>query len=187
MALTNAQKQERWRRRNQVVLTDSAEEITERLMAMDEAKLRKVFALINSRLKDTPCENCNGTGVYRLRATKEGSCTNKKGCVVTVTDHFPCPNCRPVEYSAASGIELRNQGRYAEAVLAALDVMDLWAAGDTLMAWGVSPKEAQAAIRESGRRVAQTDLVRMRDTAGAVPTGKRKHSLHVHMGLLGIG
>jgi hypothetical protein len=55
------------------------------------------------------------------------------------------------------------------------------------MAWGVSPKEAQAAIREGGRRVAQTDLVRMRDTAGAVPTGKRKYSLHVHMGLLGIG
>jgi hypothetical protein len=35
MALTNAEKQERWRSRRQVVLTDSAEGIAERLMAME--------------------------------------------------------------------------------------------------------------------------------------------------------
>jgi hypothetical protein len=43
MPLTNAQKQERWRTRNQVVLTDPAKRIAAKLIAMDdEAKLRNI-------------------------------------------------------------------------------------------------------------------------------------------------
>jgi hypothetical protein len=53
MALTNAQKQKRWRRRNQVVLTEDAEAIALKLIAMDRAKLRKVHNRITNYLKDT--------------------------------------------------------------------------------------------------------------------------------------
>jgi hypothetical protein len=48
MPLTNAQKQERWRKRNQVVLTDSAKRIAAKLIAMpDEDKLRRVANYVN--------------------------------------------------------------------------------------------------------------------------------------------
>jgi hypothetical protein len=50
MALTNAQKQERWRKRNQVVLTDPAKRIAAKLIAMDEAKLRRVANYVNDHL-----------------------------------------------------------------------------------------------------------------------------------------
>ena len=51
MPLTNAQKQERWRTRNQVVLTDPAKRIAAKLIAMDdEDKLRKVASYINDYL-----------------------------------------------------------------------------------------------------------------------------------------
>jgi hypothetical protein len=51
MALTNAEKQERWRKRNQVVLTDSAKRIAAKLIAMDdEAKLRKIANYVNDHL-----------------------------------------------------------------------------------------------------------------------------------------
>ena len=51
MALTNAQKQERWRKRNQVVLTDPAKRIAAKLIAMDdEAKLRKIASYVNDHL-----------------------------------------------------------------------------------------------------------------------------------------
>jgi hypothetical protein len=53
MALTNAQKQKRWRRRNQVVLTEDAEAIALKLIAMDRAKLRKVHNQITNYLKET--------------------------------------------------------------------------------------------------------------------------------------
>lgn len=52
MALTNAQKQARWRERNVVKLTDPAMEIAEMLIEMDDqAKLRKVAKFINDHLK----------------------------------------------------------------------------------------------------------------------------------------
>jgi hypothetical protein len=52
MALTNAQKQERWRKRNQVVLTDSAKRIAAKLIAMDDqAKLRKISSYVNDHLR----------------------------------------------------------------------------------------------------------------------------------------
>ena len=53
MALTNAEKQERWRERNQVVLTDPAKRIAAKLIAMDdEDKLRKVAFYINDHLNE---------------------------------------------------------------------------------------------------------------------------------------
>jgi len=53
MALTNAEKQERWRKRNQVVLTDSAKRIAAKLIAMpDEDKLRRVASHINDYLNE---------------------------------------------------------------------------------------------------------------------------------------
>jgi hypothetical protein len=172
MALTNAEKQERWRARHQLVLTDSAEGIADRLMAMeDRAKLRKVWALVRARLKDLPCEKCKGSGLYGQRAFK---CGGKNP--VCETGRFPCPECRPLEYFEASGGELRNEGRYAEAIQAAMSCMDDFAAGDTLLAWGVSLKEAQAAIREAGAGISLAYLRRLRDIARDVPPGKRKQS-----------
>ena len=53
MPLTNAQKQERWRTRNQVVLTDPAKRIAAKLIAMDdEAKLRKIASYVNDHLNE---------------------------------------------------------------------------------------------------------------------------------------
>ena len=53
MPLTNAQKQERWRERNQVVLTEPAKRIAAKLIAMDdEEKLRKVAFYINDHLNE---------------------------------------------------------------------------------------------------------------------------------------
>jgi hypothetical protein len=46
MALTNAEKQARWRERNVVVLTESPEVIAEKLAAMDRDKLRLVVQLL---------------------------------------------------------------------------------------------------------------------------------------------
>jgi hypothetical protein len=53
MTLTNAEKQARWRLRNQIVLTDPAADIAEKLMAMaDQAKLRAVASLVNDHLRN---------------------------------------------------------------------------------------------------------------------------------------
>ena len=53
MPLTNAQKQERWRTRNQVVLTDPAKRIAAKLIAMDnQAKLRKISSYVNDHLNE---------------------------------------------------------------------------------------------------------------------------------------
>lgn len=52
MALTNAEKQARWRSRNQIVLTEHAREIAEKLIEMaDQAKLRRIAKFINDHLK----------------------------------------------------------------------------------------------------------------------------------------
>jgi predicted secreted protein len=53
MSMTNAEKQQRWRDRNLVVLTDSALDIAEKLIEMDDqAKLRKVTAFLNDHLRN---------------------------------------------------------------------------------------------------------------------------------------
>jgi hypothetical protein len=171
MPLTNAEKQARWRERNVAVLTDQAEAIAEKLIGMDQTKLRKVSELISHHFKNRPCEKCKGSGLYGQRGFK---CGGKNP--VCETGPLPCPECRPLEYFEVSGGELRNQRRYAEAIQAAMRCMDNWSAGDTLLAWGVSLKEAQAAIREAGPGISLTDLRRLRDIARDVPPGKRKQS-----------
>ena len=53
MPLTNAEKQQRWRDRNVIVLTATAREIAEKLIEMDDQpKLRKVARFINDHLKN---------------------------------------------------------------------------------------------------------------------------------------
>jgi hypothetical protein len=53
MALTNAQKQARWRERNVITLTARAEDIAEKLMEMgDLTKLRKIHRWIGNHLKN---------------------------------------------------------------------------------------------------------------------------------------
>jgi hypothetical protein len=139
MALTNAEKQARWRDRNMVVLTERAELIAKKLIeAMDERELRQVSALIADHLKDRPCELCNGSGLRRMKGW--ANCTSKK---CDTSPAFPCPDCRPAEYFVASGGELRNQGRYAEAFDAAMKVMDYWSAGDTLVKWQPDPRQVR--------------------------------------------
>jgi hypothetical protein len=52
MALTNAEKQARWRERNVVKLTDRAQDIAAQLIGMDDqAKLKKIARFINDHLK----------------------------------------------------------------------------------------------------------------------------------------
>jgi hypothetical protein len=52
MALTNAEKQRRWKERNQVALTWDAEDIAEKLMDMeDQAKLGKIVRYLKDHLK----------------------------------------------------------------------------------------------------------------------------------------
>jgi hypothetical protein len=52
MPLTNAEKQQRWRDRNMVVLTADARDIAEKLIEMgDQAKLRKVARYVNDHLR----------------------------------------------------------------------------------------------------------------------------------------
>ena len=47
MALTNAEKQARWKARNVVVLTGEAEAIARKLVEMDQGKLARVMAILN--------------------------------------------------------------------------------------------------------------------------------------------
>lgn len=132
--------------------------------------------LMQETPKQAPSEKCGGTGQYQMQSFK---CGAEKACETTPL--FPCPDCRPAEYFVASGGQLRNQGRYAEAFDAAMNIMDYWAAGDTLIAWGVSPKAAQKAIRDKfGKNIFQSDIARLRDIAKGVPPGKRKHSWGVY-------
>jgi hypothetical protein len=52
MALTNAEKQQRWKERNQVALTWDADDIAAKLIAMeDQAKLRKIVSYLKDHLK----------------------------------------------------------------------------------------------------------------------------------------
>jgi hypothetical protein len=180
MPLTNAEKQARWRDRNMIVLSASAEHIASKLTATDDLhKLHKLAALLNHHLKDQSCPTCNGKGLYRMQRWPSCSVSRKRRAEprpLETTDPFPCPTCRPAEYFIASGGELRNQGRHVEAIIAALKVMDNWSIGDAMLAWGVSPKEAQAALDEAGIHITQTDLARVRDIAKGVAPDNRRAS-----------
>jgi hypothetical protein len=52
MALTNAQKQARWRERNVIALTAPAQEIAEKLLAMDRDRLVTILDCINAFMKE---------------------------------------------------------------------------------------------------------------------------------------
>jgi hypothetical protein len=66
MALTNAEKQARWRERNVIALTESAADIASKLIAMDDQdKLRKIIRFVNDHLKHpdrTPTERAVALG-----------------------------------------------------------------------------------------------------------------------------
>lgn len=180
MALTNAEKQKRWRERHQAVLTERAEDIAAKLMGMEnKAKLRKVAALISDHLKNYPCEKCGGTGKYRKGAF---ACGHEKPS--SVTARFPCPDCCPLEYFAASGGELRREGRYVEALCAAFDVMDNWAAGETLLAWGADVREVKAALLQRQVHIHMTQLIELRDMAKRFPPDQRIYSWELLLGFL---
>jgi hypothetical protein len=70
MPLTNAQKQDRYRERHQVLLTARAEEIAEKLIEMaDQAKLRKIARLVNDHLTHpdrTPTERSIALGKAKV-------------------------------------------------------------------------------------------------------------------------
>jgi hypothetical protein len=170
MALTNAEYQRRWRERHQVRLTDTADEIAAKLIALDDSdstpeqllqrrlsdldgvdKLRKIGALIAHHLKDEHCSRCKGTGFARMGM--QNRCDVKRNAckIVATTEPFPCPVCRPVEYAAVSGADLRKEGRYAEAAIAAMNVVDTWSLVETLVEWKATGKEVQAALRELGK------------------------------------
>src|SRR4051812_21288007 len=52
MALSNAQKQSRWRERNQVVLSEDARTIAAMLIGMeDQAKLKRIARYVNDHIK----------------------------------------------------------------------------------------------------------------------------------------
>ena len=52
MPLTNAEKQKRFRKRNVLILTGSAEDIAKKLIGMaDPDKLRKVYRLLGKHVK----------------------------------------------------------------------------------------------------------------------------------------
>jgi hypothetical protein len=52
MTPTNAQRQARFRERNQILLTGSAEDIAKKLIGMaDQDKLRKVYRLLGKHVK----------------------------------------------------------------------------------------------------------------------------------------
>jgi hypothetical protein len=52
MPLTNAEKQRRFRKRNLVILTGSAEDIAKKLIGRaDQDKLRKVYRLLGKHVK----------------------------------------------------------------------------------------------------------------------------------------
>jgi hypothetical protein len=178
MPFTNAQKQARWRDRNMIVLSASAEQIASKLTATDGLdKLHKLAALLNQHLKDRPCPTCNGKGVSRLQTSPPCNGRRAKNKPPAVSPPFPCPTCRPAEYFVASGGELRAQGRYVEAIQAASEIWNYWSVGDTLIAWGVPLKEAQAALGKAGFHISRNDLAYARDHALRIAPQDRTLSL----------
>ena len=187
MPFTNAQKQARWRDRNMIVLSASAEQIASKLTATDDLhKLHKLAALLNHHLKDRPCPTCIGKGVFQLEESPPcnagqvhiGSLRRRaKNKPLEISKPFPCPTCRPAEYFIASGGELRAQGRYVEAIQAAWEIWNYWSAGDTLIAWGVSLKDAQAELDKAGFYVSRKALADVRDSALRIAPQDRTLSL----------
>src|SRR5262249_42116421 len=173
MTLTNAEKQARWRERRNglanraITGKDSDQEIVWKLIrAVGFERARAIGAQLDK------CPTCEGTGQHQLQAvspcrvtSRDGVVKSCPGKVISTTEPFPCPTCRPADYAVASGVELRNQGQYVEALKAATDLLDDAAAGETLLAWRANAKEIQRACDAAGYRIAMTDIRRLRDYA----------------------
>jgi hypothetical protein len=92
MALTNAEKQARWRKRNVIVLTADAGEIARRLATMDDqAKLALIVGFLNKRLnpKDGRCRwvkddgGRRGSGIPRGCKDEVGDCVARAIAIAT--------------------------------------------------------------------------------------------------------
>src|SRR5262245_24635404 len=92
MALTNAEKQARWRRRNLIPLTADAREIVRRLETMDDqGKFAQIVGLLNERLnpKDGRCRwvyddgGRHGSGISRGRKDEVGDCVARAIAIAT--------------------------------------------------------------------------------------------------------
>jgi hypothetical protein len=84
MALTNAEHQRRWRKRNLVSLTADAHEIARRLVAMDDrAKLALIIGLLNKQLnpKDGRCRWVKDDGGRRRSGIARGHKDEVGDCV----------------------------------------------------------------------------------------------------------
>ena len=66
MALTNAEKQRRWKERNVVVLTWDAPDIAEKMMNLDQAVLSEVVGYLKDHLKH-PAREHRSTHLARPR------------------------------------------------------------------------------------------------------------------------
>jgi hypothetical protein len=85
MALSNAEKQARWRKRNLIALTADACEIARRLAtSMDEVKLAQVVGLLNGRLnpKDGRCKWVKDDGGRSRSGIARGHKDSVGDCVV---------------------------------------------------------------------------------------------------------
>ena len=133
MALTNAEKQARWRERNVVVLSTPAQDI-----------------------------------VSKRNATPAAASAEPRKSRPQSASRFRAPHAARQSTSSLPAASYA-QGRYVEAMQAALEVWDWGAIGDTMLAWGVSPKEAQAA----GVHISQRDLADFRDAARDTPPHER--------------
>jgi hypothetical protein len=91
MPLSNAEKQRRWRDRNQIVLTDRAADIAEKLIDMrDQAKLKKIVRYLNDHLKH-PDRNPVQRAIALGRAGVDGlnGRLGKKAAIESLRDRPP--------------------------------------------------------------------------------------------------
>jgi hypothetical protein len=90
VALTNAEKQARWRERNFVSLAESATNIALKLMEMgDQDKLREIAKFINDHLKHpgrTPLQRHVALGLTKI-ADADGRQLGKKAALASLPDH----------------------------------------------------------------------------------------------------
>src|SRR5262249_11370438 len=122
---------------------------------------------LDHHFKAEPCPACEGRGIRQIKYLNHcqamAETTGKKCRVIWKSPEFPCQVCRPAEYAITAGVELRNQGRYAEAINAAMKIDDTWSAAETMGKGGATPKGAKAAgvdlylkdlraLQEAGRR-----------------------------------
>jgi hypothetical protein len=116
MPLSNAEKQRRWRDRNQILLTDSAADIAEKLIEMaDQAKLKKVAQYVNDHLKHPdrdPYER--GFALGKLRLASVNGPLSKKASLEAYRKPAPTHSWRVEAITGdgkrwSSGVRLRTK------------------------------------------------------------------------------